>query len=146
MGSAHWSAAGESEEALDALVARDVQDHRPLRLTLLGRQHAVSGARSDYNRLGRYPNLTVRLSAVEDPVTAEIARLHEQRAAIELKEASLEVIIDSREAFSRRFSFTQRDEHTGSGDFQLATSLSAVPAWMLRSMKREGTAPAPSAP
>jgi len=144
MGTARWTMDGATEDAVDADVVRDVHDHQPMRMTLLGRRQSLSLTISDYSGPGRYASPTLRISAVSDPLTADIRRLHTQGEDAELKASSLEVSADSlADGFAGRFEFTLKDGRAVSGEFQLASGLPPVPAWMLRSMQREGTPPRP---
>jgi CHAT domain-containing protein len=142
MGTAHWSMAAEPEEAVDAFVARDVHDHQPMTLTLLGRRSSLSLTLADYGGPGRYTGLSARSSVVKDPLTADTRTLHTEGTALELKASTLEVSTDSpKQGFTGRFELLLRDGRRASGEFQLPTGLPPAPAWMLRAMQREGTTP-----
>ena len=144
MGTASWSVGSRETQALDADVKRSTANHQPLIVNLLGRRDTLSLVVPDYSGPGRYsgPALRVALGTFDDPLAADIARLHETTTPIDASSAALEVSVDDPDVgFEGRFSVRRKDGVEIDGRFKLESALPAVPAWMRRSM---GYQPAPA--
>ncbi|HTV25397.1 MAG TPA: CHAT domain-containing protein [Polyangiaceae bacterium] len=135
MGTASWSIGRERAEALDAFIVRDATSGERMVLTLLGASSSISLTVDAFDGAGHYSDLSVGVSRIEDPLAVEIQTLHRRSDEIELRSGTLDVAVDSvKEGFKGRFTLTFEDGRSAVGQFELASGLPPVPAWMQHAM------------